>query len=78
MSAHEMQHPDSPTWCIHCGTFDIYCGSMECVSDRGRRFDMSDPTTWERTATWFFGLRDTPESLRVREMPESQGVRKRP
>jgi len=22
---HEMQHPDSPTWCRHCHTFDYNC-----------------------------------------------------
>jgi hypothetical protein len=73
VSAHEMQHPDSPTWCIHCGTFDVYCGFKDCVSDRERRFDMSVPENWKRTLRSVFPVR-----MRwTREMPESQGVRER-
>ena len=36
---HEMQHADSPTWCVHCGTFDIYCQSYPCEGKRERKYD---------------------------------------
>lgn len=39
---HEMQHPDSPTWCVHCGTFDMWCDTADCIVDREvRKFDMT-------------------------------------
>lgn len=37
--SHEMQHEDSPTWCIHCGTFDIYCGYICTAKERSSRYD---------------------------------------
>lgn len=46
--AHEMQHEDSPTWCKHCGTFDIYCDRIECSAARPGNFDSQDPETFER------------------------------
>lgn len=36
---HEMQHPESPTWCIHCGTFDVFCAGIACTEDRSGQFD---------------------------------------
>lgn len=26
---HKMQHPDAPTWCVYCGTFDHNCEPEE-------------------------------------------------
>ena len=25
---HIMAHPEGPTWCVRCGTFDCYCASV--------------------------------------------------
>ena len=70
MSAHEMQHPDSPTWCVHCGTFDPYCKVTDCTPNRDRLFDMSDQANWRRTLVSVFGLREAwPAALQVRERP---------
>jgi hypothetical protein len=77
MNRHEMQHPNSPTWCIRCGTFDIYCGSTECVSTLAyRQFDMKEPANWRRTLVSVFGPRGCWPAgrLSVRETPDAQGV----
>lgn len=52
---HEAQHPDSPTWCVHCGTFDIYFATGECSPVRDRRFDSNVESNFERIATGLFG-----------------------
>lgn len=54
--AHELQHSDSPTWCVHCGTFDIYCSGTECRGERTRRFDTDIPGNARRMAEDFFGI----------------------
>lgn len=36
---HVMQHPDSPTWCVHCGTFDIYCVGRSCADEQTGEYD---------------------------------------
>lgn len=53
---HEMQHPDSPTWCIHCGTFDIYCEAYACTASRAARFDSREQENAQRMFGEFFGL----------------------
>jgi hypothetical protein len=52
---HEMQHHDSPTWCIHCGTFDIYCDG-ECDSDRSGKYDSGKPENYARMFREVFGV----------------------
>ncbi len=53
---HELQHTDSPTWCIHCGTFDIYCADNECDSvAREGRFDSRVPSNFNRMLGNIFG-----------------------
>lgn len=27
---HRMRHGNSPTWCVACGTFDVWCGVIAC------------------------------------------------
>lgn len=27
---HRMAHATSPTWCVACGTFDVWCGVTAC------------------------------------------------
>lgn len=27
---HQPQHPDGPTWCVKCGTFDTHFAGSEC------------------------------------------------
>lgn len=54
MNNHEMQHPNSPTWCVHCGTFDIYAEG-ECDGPRDRRFDASAPANFDRMVRALFG-----------------------
>jgi hypothetical protein len=52
---HKMQHPSSPTWCIFCGTFDIYAKTTECTVDRSGRFDSTKRVNFERMARSIFG-----------------------
>ena len=79
MSAHEMQHADSPTWCIHCGTFDIYCAITDCIPKQERRFDMRDPEVWQRTLDSIFpSIRRLHRVSWERETPDAQGVREGP
>ena len=58
---HELQHEDSPTWCVHCGTFDIYCATSTCsAQDRNARlFDSRLPGMARRMYLDFFGYRET-------------------
>lgn len=53
---HMMQHPDSPTWCVWCGTFDVYAGEA-CPADRtgGPRYDFGVRANAERQAAAMFG-----------------------
>jgi hypothetical protein len=55
--SHEMQHMSSPTWCIHCGTFDLYCDSPCLASVRNGRFDSRDSTNWHRMFAVVFGIK---------------------
>lgn len=36
---HEMQHPDAPTWCIHCGTFSTHVETTKCTENRSGKWD---------------------------------------
>lgn len=29
-NGHTPEHPDSPTWCTKCGTFDVYFKATDC------------------------------------------------
>jgi hypothetical protein len=64
---HEMQHPDSPTWCIHCGTFDIYAETTECAAEPTRAFDSRIPGTFDRMLRGVFGDRVPPFKVREAE-----------
>ena len=55
-AAHEMQHPDSPTWCIHCGTFDIYCDGSECTENQIGQYNAAVHA--REMFTGLFGLSD--------------------
>jgi hypothetical protein len=40
MPKHVMQFGDNGAdWCIHCGTFDIYCVEDDCEGPQTARFD---------------------------------------
>lgn len=56
MAKHVMQHTDPPTWCIHCGTFDIYCAATECTADRSGKFDSGVRANFKRMYREFFGV----------------------
>lgn len=49
-----MQHPDSPTWCVKCGTFDCYADTTPCKGD-GDKFNTFKPENFERIFTGMFG-----------------------
>lgn len=52
---HEMQHEDSPTWCLHCGTFAHNCKpDDECDGEEGK-FDSRNPEVYERMYLDIFG-----------------------
>jgi len=51
---HLMQHPDSPTWCVNCGTFDIYCDG-DCEAEPTAEFDSRVPENFERMFNDLFG-----------------------
>ena len=51
---HQFQHPDSPTWCIHCGRFAHLCGSEDCDGTEGS-FDSRTPEVFERMFQDIFG-----------------------
>jgi hypothetical protein len=55
INRHEIHHAESPTWCIHCGTFDRYCSGLQCVSARTGKFDSRITENFERMAMNFFG-----------------------
>jgi len=55
---HVMQHPDSPTWCIHCGRFDVYCDG-DCTAEPTGRFNSFNPEVFVRMAHEIFGLPET-------------------
>ncbi len=44
---HVLQHADSPTWCVLCGRFDMYCGENDCPGGE-RRFDSDKPENYKR------------------------------
>ncbi len=52
---HEMQHSDSPTWCIMCGIFDQHAKNYPCVEDRSGKYDASKPDARERFMNAVFG-----------------------
>ncbi len=52
--SHKMQHPDSPTWCVICGTFDIYCDTTPC-SGEGDDFNFNKPENYVRNMKDLFG-----------------------
>lgn len=58
MAEHVMQHPESPTWCIHCGTFDVYCEYEPCVSEQAGRYDCAKPGIKARMFREVFGIRE--------------------
>jgi hypothetical protein len=58
---HELQHLDSPTWCVHCGTFDIYCDRYSCTGSRDRKYDTALPGVAVRMARDMFGTAAPPE-----------------
>lgn len=69
---HELLHSDSPTWCLHCGTYDIYCADSVCdVVDReARAFDTRLPGRAERMFCDTFGYpRETAEQPLDKERP---------
>jgi hypothetical protein len=35
---HTPQHQESPTWCVVCGTYDVYFDRVRCAGD-GRKYD---------------------------------------
>ena len=53
---HIMQHADSPTWCIHCGTFDIYCATTPCVDEQQGRWDASTEENRARMFSRVYGF----------------------
>ena len=52
---HVMQHKNSPTWCIHCGTFDIYCQG-KCISEPSGKYNSELPGNAERIFKETFGI----------------------
>lgn len=54
MGVHELQHIDSPTWCVNCGRFDVYCDD-ECAAPPTRRFDSAIRSNRERMYEEIFG-----------------------
>jgi len=56
---HEMQHPDSPTWCVHCGTFDCFRDRVTCTAERNRQYDSK--LNAPRMLKELFGLEATHE-----------------
>ena len=53
---HELQHAESPTWCIHCGRFDFSCKDVnECTTERTGRFDSRAPENFQRMFCETFG-----------------------
>lgn len=54
MAEHVFQHLDSPTWCVNCGRFDLYCKG-ECDGAATRTFDSCVPANWDRMYEECFG-----------------------
>jgi len=55
---HELQHEESPTWCVMCGTFDTWCKGNSCTGYQGeftRRFDTSQPDNYSWLGESIFG-----------------------
>ena len=61
MKEHRLQHPDSPTWCIDCGTFDCYCVSGECDANETGCFNSDEPENWKRVVGSMFAEAIEPE-----------------
>lgn len=63
---HEMQHENGPTWCVHCGTFDIYANG-ECEGERTRAFDSSVSKNRERVfrAVYGYGAGELDNALKI-------------
>ncbi len=56
MSKHVMQFNDGGAdWCIHCGTFDIYCEPDDCEAEPAAQFDFNKPGNGERILRGMFG-----------------------
>lgn len=45
---HELQHPDSPTWCCACGLFDHACRMNEECHGVNAAFDSRVPEVFRR------------------------------
>jgi hypothetical protein len=57
---HEAQHPDNPTWCIHCGEFDPDPGEA-CDAERIGEFDSRKSDSATRMFADLFGLDTAPK-----------------
>ncbi len=61
LHGHRMQHDDFPTWCVDCGTFDVYIlpprsSDRESCSGAGSsRFDTRTVPGLDNTVGSFFG-----------------------
>lgn len=57
MGEHEMQFGDGGAdWCIHCGTFGVYCKSTSCTDDRSGKFNCAIEENWGRMFRDTFGV----------------------
>lgn len=54
MGQHVFQHSDSPTWCVNCGRFDVFC-TNECSEPETRKFDSAVQANFDRMYEDFFG-----------------------
>lgn len=68
-ASHEMKHGDSPTWCIHCGTFDIYCAVRSCTDERSGKYDSRKPASYRNIIEDTFGM---PLEDVLRELSEAK------
>jgi hypothetical protein len=56
---HQLQHPDSPTWCIGCGCFDTHIDSdYPCPSPGSNKYDTRIEENYIRLFESLFGKRE--------------------